>query len=185
MRGRKSIDEIWLSYQVALDSLRIATRSIDRNHIELLKNTNFLGSTIPEARTLIDDSRSNANEYVILSMWAVFERKLFHWLHSESQKILDLNPSEFNTQVHQKIESDLEFWRIDEILDIFKSVVNPDLIGQAKQIKKYRDWVAHRNPKKPPPTNVLPITAYKVLSEILNELDQHPDLLKAPANHSE
>ncbi|MGZ8245612.1 hypothetical protein [Methylomagnum sp.] len=139
MSGHSSIDEIWQSYQVSLDCLKIATRSIDRNQAELLKKTNFLGHSIPEARLLIDVSRSNANDYVILSMWAIFERHLLHFLACESQKMLDLNPSKFNLSVHHKIEADLEFWRIDEVLDVFKAMVSPDLIGQAKQVKKYRD----------------------------------------------
>jgi len=105
-------------------------------------------------------------------MWAVFERKLFDYLRRESGAAFSARPSPVNARMRTKIEDDIEFWRIDEVLDIFKTVVSSDLIGQAKQVKKYRDWIAHRNPRKPPPANVVPVIAYRLLSEILNELDR-------------
>ncbi len=50
------------------------------------------------------------------------------------------------------------------------------LLGQAKQIKQYRDWVAHRNVSKAVPANVPPKKAYEILSEILWRLENHPDI---------
>ncbi len=83
--------------------------------------------------------------------------------------------SEFNQKIHQKLEHEIEYWKIDDILNLFKVVIDPDLIGQAKQIKQYRDWVAHRNIGKGAPPNVTPKKAYEIISEILNKLEKHPD----------
>ncbi len=68
--------------------------------------------------------------------------------------------------MRKAISKNIEYWKIDEILDVLKVIIDPDLIGQAKQIKKYRDWVAHRNIKKKSPPNVVPERAYSVLAEI-------------------
>ncbi|MCX7113641.1 MAG: hypothetical protein NTX45_26865 [Proteobacteria bacterium] len=45
------------------------------------------------------------------------------------------------------------------------------IAGQAKGIKKYRDWVAHRNPRKPTPARVDPQTARELLKIIAAALD--------------
>jgi predicted transcriptional regulator len=47
------------------------------------------------------------------------------------------------------------------------------LIGSAKQILEYRNWVAHRNPKKRSPVRIVPNMAYDTLNEIIETLLQH------------
>ena len=64
----------------------------------------------------------------------------------------------------------MEYWRIADVLDLLKEHVDSDLIGQAKQIKQYRDWVAHRNMVKGVPADIPPQSAYIILSEILDKL---------------
>jgi len=85
---------------------------------------------------------------VILSLWASFERTLLSYVQNESNRILAEPTTDFTYSVHQKIDNEIEYWRVDDILNIFKTIISPDLIGQAKQVKKYRDWIAHRNIKK-------------------------------------
>ena len=54
---------------------------------------------------------------------------------------------------------------------MFKEITDPNLIGNAKQVKQYRDWVAHRNIDKGSPPKVAPQSAYQILSKILDDLD--------------
>ena len=103
----------------------------------------------------------------------MFERKLLEYLQVEGRKLLKEPPTIFNTRVHQKVEKEMEYWKSDDVLDLYKSVVNADLIGNAKQVKRYRDWIAHKNPKKGPPSNVPPQTAYRILTEILSVVGSH------------
>lgn len=124
----------------------------------------------------IKEGRSDANDYVILSLWAAFERIIMEYLRIQAHKILDNPPTELNRKVHRKVDLEMEYWKSDDILDMFKTIINPDLVGQAKQIKRYRDWVAHRNIAKGPPANVPPKKAYEILSEILCQLEHHPDI---------
>ena len=84
--------------------------------------------------------------------------------------MLDKRANLLAKAIQKKIENDFEFWRFDDALNLLKYVLDPQLVGQAKQIKQYRDWIAHRNPKKPPKTNVSPEAAYRVLSTIVSQL---------------
>jgi hypothetical protein len=61
---------------------------------------------------------------------------------------------------------------LDDLLDLFKSLVEVDKIGVAKQIKDYRDWIAHRNPKRLPPAQTEPRTAYSVLAAIIDAIEE-------------
>ena len=44
------------------------------------------------------------------------------------------------------------------------------LLGHAKQIKQFRDWVVHRNPNKPAPSKTDPATAYRVFKDIITQV---------------
>jgi hypothetical protein len=75
-------------------------------------------------------------------------------------------------------EKEVEFWKATEILDFLKEGLfngKPGLIGHAKQILAYRDWVGHgKNPKKPPSTDMKPVAAYNTLNEIVETLLLYP-----------
>lgn len=172
------LEPIWESYLTTIDCLKVASRGIENNELYLMKKTGFVGSAVDEAKAMIRDSREKADDFVIVSLWAIFERKLLEYLQLEGRKLLKKMPTSFNTQVHQKIENEMEYWKSNDILDLFKSIVNSDLIGNAKQIKKYRDWIAHKNPKKGPPANVPPHTAYRILSDIILMIELSPQLKK-------
>jgi hypothetical protein len=62
--------------------------------------------------------------------------------------------------------------RLDDSLDILKGIVDPARIGQAKQVKQFRDWVAHKNPRNIPPA-VDPATAYQLLSELIVAMERY------------
>ena len=172
MNSPNILEPIWESYRTTIDCLKVASRSIDKGELHLMNRTKFASSRIDAAKLMIEASRSNADDFVIVSLWAAFERKLLEYVQVEGKKLLQKTPNNFNLQVHQKIESEMEYWKSDDVLDLFKSVVNSELIGNAKPVKKYRDWVAHKNPKKGPPPNVPPQTAYRILSDIISVVEQ-------------
>lgn len=180
MKTSDSLEDIWNTYQVTLNCLKITERSVKASDLNLLKRTSFATATIDSAKLDIQESRKHIDDYLILSLWAVFERNLFDCAVRESQRILNNNPTSFTQEIQKKIERELEYWRVDDVLDIFKvmignsQLIDSQLIGQAKQIKCYRDWIAHKNPKKPPLVNVVPQTAYRILQKITRILETHP-----------
>lgn len=174
MSSENPLDRIWESYKITSDCLKIAQRSVSKNEKSLLKGTVFLNSLSKDEPVLwIEKSRTDADDYVILSLWAAFERVILEYVQKEGGKVLDTTPSDFNKKFHQKIEQEIEYWRIDDILDMLKVIIDSTLIGNAKQVKQYRDWVAHRNVNKGSPPNVPPQNAYQILSEILCQLDNY------------
>jgi hypothetical protein len=181
MSSANILDPIWASYLTTVDCLKVASRSIVKGELHLMSNTKFVGSAVDAAKVMIKDSRLSADDFVIVSLWAVFERKLLEYVQVEGRRLLQTVPTNFNTQVYEKVENEMEYWKTDDILDLFKTVVSADLIGNAKQVKKYRDWIAHKNPKKGPPSNVPPPTAYRILSDIILAVEQHPELKQAAA----
>ncbi|MGI4858226.1 MAG: hypothetical protein ACRYHA_15210, partial [Janthinobacterium lividum] len=50
--------------------------------------------------------------------------------------------------------------------------VGDDLLRSTQAIKKYRDWVAHRNPKKAPPPRTDPSHTFDVLSSVVAKIHE-------------
>lgn len=171
MSGTEALDEVWQSYQTTVDCLKVTMRGISRGAVDVLEKTSFLNSPVGEVEQKIKMSRDTADDHVIVSLWTVFERALVTYLQSENRRMLVQPLTRITQGVYQKIDDELEYWRTEDVLDIFKVAIDPNLIGNAKQIKKYRDWVAHKNPRKGRPQNVPPESAYRVLREISVELD--------------
>lgn len=178
MNSANILDPIWASYLTTIDCLKVASRSIEKGELHLMSNTIFAASAIDEAKMMIKESRTSADDFVIVSLWAVFERKLLEYVQEEGRRLLQTEPTNFNKQVYEKIDNEMEYWKTDDILDLFKAIVSADLIGKAKQVKNYRNWIAHKNPKKTP-ANVPPATAYRDLSAIVQAVEQHPELKQA------
>lgn len=170
MSVTNAIEDIWQTFQITMDALKVALRVVRRADLRLLRDTHFIDSVQPAIEVDIEICRRAVSDHAILSMWAIFERQIIAKIAAESRKILDNPPSPFNCALFQKVEDAIEYWRTEEVLDLIKPLVGGDLVGDAKQIKKYRDWMAHKNPKKPSPANVTPEFAYRVLSELSRQL---------------
>jgi len=165
-----AIAEIWRTYQVTLDCLEVALLEKKRGRIDSLQGTGFMDMPIDVVRRDIQTSRDVVNDHAILSMWTVFEREMVAVLESESRKMLDTPSSAFNQAICRKVEAGIEYWRVSEMIDLFKPLLAIELIGYMKQIKRYRDWVAHKNPKKAPPAKVTPEFTYEVLVLALEQM---------------
>ncbi len=82
----------------------------------------------------------------------------------------DQEPRELATVLQEHLDEQIERWQIDDILDLFKSIIDSSRIGQAKQVKEFRNWVAHKNPRKGTPTKMDPQTTYELLSGIIDDI---------------
>lgn len=164
MNATDNIEAIWRTYQTTKDCLKIASRSISRNDPKMLKKTGFIEDTRDGADEKISASQQDIDDYVIISLWAYFERHMFLQLKQDM-----MNPN--SKFLNDKIDEHLERLKISDVLDVFKVKIDSNLIGEAKQIYEYRNWVAHRNPKKYPSANTTPDRSYEVLLEIIKKLE--------------
>lgn len=167
------INQTWLLTKEALSIVRheIHTQYKNTKTSNVLANTVFEDLTFTQSELNILECKQAAEDYAILSMWAVFERHLILRLEYECAKMQDTPLSDFNNCVFKEISSKIEYMRIDNAIDLIKPLVGGDLAGQAKSIKKYRDWIAHRNTRKPTPAKIDPETTREILKIIATAID--------------
>lgn len=166
------LDAVYKAFAVANDCFRVATRTIQSQHEELIRRTQFIGATPQEANTALQDAAKQASDLAILALFATFERFVIEHLQTANRLLAAGYPQGYSSKLAEKFESEVEYWRFGEILNLFKDEVDADLIGQVKQIKRYRDWIAHQNPSKPTLTQARPETAFDVLTRMVEQIRQ-------------
>ncbi|MDR6495976.1 hypothetical protein J2797_005901 [Paraburkholderia terricola] len=170
MNSDNPLDPVYKAFSVASDCFKVATRTIQIQHEELIRRTRFIGATPEEANTALEDAAKQAADLAILALFATFERFVIEHLQTANRLLAAGYPQQYSTKLTEKFESEVEYWRFVEILNLFKGEVDPDLIGQVKQIKQYRDWIAHQNPNKPTPTQATPETAFDILTRMIEQI---------------
>lgn len=88
-----------------------------------------------------------------------------------NERLASGHPLGYSRNLAAKFKSAVEYWRFDEILDLFKPDLDVDLVGRVKQIKRYRDWIAHRNTDKTVPSQAAPDAAFEVLTKVIRQID--------------
>ncbi len=76
MSSENPLEPIWESYQAICDCIKVAQRGITEKDARLLNRTNFLTNSKEQSIKQVKKSRTDVNDYVILSLWAAFERVL-------------------------------------------------------------------------------------------------------------
>jgi hypothetical protein len=166
------LETFFATHRRLRDCLKIARRAVDTEKVELLGGTDFIGASRQQAGEWIDEARKDADDLAVVALWAWFERHLIEYAKLRVETVGTSNPLPFAQDLKAKVTKEIEYWRIDEILDLFKSIVEANQIGNAKQIRAYRDWIAHRNPDKLPPAQTEPIVAYSLLAAIIDAVEQ-------------
>jgi len=72
--------------------------------------------------------------------------------------------------VASKAFEGIERWRPDDVLDLYKIAVDPRVVGNVKEVKSYRNWVAHGKKSSRPGRDIDPRTAYDRLTDFLSAL---------------
>jgi len=172
MRSDPSLAEVWKVYEVTKDCLKVTNRALRSDNEKLVGATNFVGSTRAETEAWIKNCHEETDRAVIVLLWTHFEIIIANFVQTQIEKLPE---TEFKTSAKKLVNKngrDIERWKIGDVLDLLKDLLkgelNPKRLGDAKNIKKYRDWVAHRNPKNLPPSQTDPKTAYPILSGILD-----------------
>ncbi len=168
----ESLAAFFATHQRLRDCLKVARRAVEAESVELLDSTAFIGTSKEQAQNWIDEARQSAEDLAIVALWAWFERYLIEYAQIRAGTVATATPTPFAEELSAKVEREIERWRLDDVLDLFKSLVEAGQIGIAKQIKDYRDWVAHRNPERLPPAQTEPRTAYSVLAAIIDAIER-------------
>lgn len=193
MNSSNPLTPIYDAFLASSDCFKVAQRAVKAQQEEvqkaqrrLLKGTLFLAAKPDDAEKAIKDAEKRAGDLVILALFATFERFVIEQLQSARQWLEGGHPTEYAKNLAEKFEGAVERWQFGEILDLFKVEIHPDLLGQAKSIKKYRDWVAHQNSTKPTPPQAVPRQTYEILTRIIEEIRvKHAPVAPPPGNAAE
>ncbi len=164
------LDPIYRAFAVASDCFEVAQRTVDKQDEKLIRRTQFVGATRDEATTALTEAAKQASDLAILALFATFERTVIEHLQTANLLLVAGYPQEYASALAEKFVKDVEYWKVDDILDLFKGEVDANLIGQVKQIKDYRDWIAHRNPRRPTPSQATPQTAFGVPTKVIEQI---------------
>ncbi|GAA0189631.1 hypothetical protein [Cupriavidus pauculus] len=170
MSSDNPLEPVYKAFEVARDSFKVAVRTVREQYEPFIRRTQFVGATPEEAEAALELASQQASDLAVLALFATFERYVIEHLQAANERLAAGHPAEYSRKLAEKFKAEVEYWRFDDILDLFKPEVDTDLIGQVKQIKRYRDWIAHRNSGRPVPTQATPATAYEVLSKLIDEI---------------
>ncbi len=111
--------------------------------------------------------KDTIEDLFILEIFSCFER----FLRNKLIDCLKLENCPFRAD---KIQNHIEYIKIEELLGSLKSIIDPVSLGYLKQIKRYRDWIAHgRNPQKPPPVRTVDFDrVFEIVELIMEELEE-------------
>ena len=165
-------ESLWSIYQVTRDCHKVARKMVNRGDEHFLEGTEFIAGSKNDAAKSIEQSRKESEDFVIVSLWATFERIIIGHLQTRGRKLLEEPPETLSSRLCEKFQNDVEYSRVDDILDLFKETIDADLIGSAKNIKRHRDWIVHRNPNRPSPGKVTPVFSYEILLEIVLQIQK-------------
>jgi hypothetical protein len=169
---------IFEAFIIAQESLK-AVKEIVKNSSHyprsvLQKMPTLLNSSSPQQS--INKSMTEIEDLFVLNLWATFERWLRDYLQKKGDSLKSTMPEELGEQLYKNFIKEVEYWKPENMLDILKNSIfadsqeNQRLVGHAKQILDYRNWIAHgRNQNRLPQiTHLLPSAAYQTLNTIIN-----------------
>jgi len=165
----------WENYEASRDALIITKRAVTHNNNEtLLFNTIFKTKNPTDAKRTVENSLKEVEDLFFLSLWSKFERFLRTYLQQKGATLQMTQPAALAHPMYEYFCDEVEFWKPNQMLDLLKKTLftsHSHLIGQAKQILAYRDWVAHgKNPNKHPSSSIRAKFAYDTLNDIVETL---------------
>ena len=173
------LDKVLESYYFTLDALSVTDRIVDESIANpsvatFLSRTQYAQSSRDAATVELLRCFDLWEDYVILALWAEFERALIRFISIRFPYAPPTNDTqvlrERMSKTHDKF---LERAFIDDKINIFQKLVPVSLLSITHQIKEYRNWVAHQNQNKPRPQKVDAETAYLTLTDFLEEMEQY------------
>ncbi|MFA6471121.1 MAG: hypothetical protein WCU00_03685 [Candidatus Latescibacterota bacterium] len=170
---------IWESYRLFKDSSVVTKRALKREWESpeeqkyFFDGTEFRSDTMSEAAESVDRSIQSIEDLMILSLYATFERYIIECLQEKGEAIKGKSPEWLYVKLYLRFENSIERGSLDEVFSWFKNakVIDDELCESLKKTKTYRDWIAHRNPKRKPQEISDPATVYTILSTAIEKID--------------
>ena len=166
------LDLVIKAYRVSSECFKITQRAIKKQQVNLFKDSDWPMQI--NARQDIRQAVKESDELFVLSLWATFERFAITYLQNKGNVLQNIVPTNLANPVYEHFKREVEFWKSDDILNLLKEIpsIDKNLIGQAKSILRYRNWIAHGKDSQKAAfvSAVSPAYAHQILNEIVEIL---------------
>ncbi|MCK6510964.1 hypothetical protein L6R29_13465 [Myxococcota bacterium] len=125
------------------------------------------GQTKADLQELLRETMKTLEELMIVGLVSRFEKEMFGVIEASIRCWPD-EQNQFRMNLKTYMLTKFDRWNIEDLLDLFKGSLDSDLVGNVKNVYKYRNWIAHGK-KKAMPTPYLPKQAEDVLCRFLEE----------------
>jgi hypothetical protein len=159
-------------YEYNKDCYKVIINIQEINEHKLFDNTKFINFDKAKIEILLEKTQKEADDYYVLNLWVTFERFIINFLSIKGEKLIDDKSELFADNFYCKFKENIERWRFDDVLDLFDEVIDKNLIDKVKKIKRYRDWIAHRNIKKRIPISTTPHEVYEILTIMIEQIQE-------------
>jgi len=157
------------AFSIASDCFGLAARTLRIEH-ESLRISQFDEVKTEDSIIAFESAERQVADLTILALFATFERFVIQHLQAANRLLAEGHPQHYSCRLAEKFANEVEYWRFTEVLDLFKGEVDDALIGQVKQIKRYRDWIAHRNPNRRISVQPMPKAAFDILTKTIEQI---------------
>lgn len=166
------LSTVWASYRATKDCFKIAmaaNKHPDKDNL-FVKANDLRPLSQVNVKQAIEQAKKESDELFVLDIWAAFERFARTYLQEKGKKLQEICPASLASSVYVYFEKEVEFWKAEDILDLLKNTLasRAYLIGQAKQVLQYRDWIAHGKKLHKIPPKITPVYAFDILNEIVD-----------------
>ncbi|MBM4041808.1 MAG: hypothetical protein FJ290_25195 [Planctomycetes bacterium] len=145
---------VWSWYQYAGDSIRLAAQQVEADPDSIPPGLVFSQHASPqEALSNLAKARAELNDLMVLVLFAVFEQALRGHLAQTSADAHRSVSSETQASLVSGAFKRLEKCSLEQLLALYRNVVEAGLLKPAQHVKAYRNWVAHGK-KEPRPAEV-------------------------------
>jgi hypothetical protein len=164
------LDAIFDWYKFTRDLLQWISKMLEQNPENLHDRPwpkELKWQPIDKVQDKLKHALEELDDLVVLALFAEFET----WLLQEISEVLCAKGepvTAFSQGVLEHARSALERESLAKLLDVYKTIVPPETVDQVKEIKKYRNWVAHGK-RKDQPFAMTPKEAYERLNEFITQ----------------
>ncbi|MBF0257201.1 MAG: hypothetical protein HQL47_12255, partial [Gammaproteobacteria bacterium] len=116
--------------------------------------------------------REELENFAILSLWAVFEETLNSWLAQRTYWAVASEEGDRN--IRESLLRRIQHWSMAEKIDALQPVFGNEVTHNLQNLRKWRDWVAHRK-TGPRPEAVDADMAESLFSEVIAQLEVYPE----------
>lgn len=164
------LQEIMQWYKLTIESQRITLKILNSSPELVPLDSSLAEYKLSEAKEILLKAENELNDLTVLSLVAVFEQLVIDYLKDLGMETIKKEEEILSKSVLKYALKNSDRWHFKDILDIFKSIISNELVGNVKQVYDYRNWVAHGKKETTSVTKIDPDVAYDRLSEFIGRL---------------